>query len=233
MRTYELFTLFAAGAAAQMTHTVTVGGVMPPPEPSGTPTPMLVYNPENVQAAVGDMVEFKFMEMNHTVTQSSFDNPCVKAEDGFDSGFMPNPDGKDGVTWSVMVNDTKPVWAYCKKGPHCGLGMVFSINAAMEGDKTFEAFKDLAMKINGTDMMTVATPDMLTPAGAAATPQMASVAAASVAETPAAAASASTVPGMGFAADGGACDCSCLCGANSFPEGAAMNNYGGVAGKFF
>ena len=39
------------------------------------------------------MVVFNFKEKNHTVTQSSFDKPCVKNPKGIDSGFMPT-DGK-------------------------------------------------------------------------------------------------------------------------------------------
>jgi plastocyanin len=50
----------------------------------------LVYVPDTIQAAVGDMVIFTFMSANHTVTQSAFTEPCVKLPEGMDSGFMPN-----------------------------------------------------------------------------------------------------------------------------------------------
>jgi plastocyanin len=50
----------------------------------------LVYTPDTIQAAVGDMVIFTFMNANHTVTQSAFTAPCVKLPEGMDSGFMPN-----------------------------------------------------------------------------------------------------------------------------------------------
>lgn len=70
----------ATVAAAAATHTVTVGGV------SG-----LVYTPESVSAAVGDMIVFNFESKNHTVTQSAFATPCEKlATGGMDSGFVPN-----------------------------------------------------------------------------------------------------------------------------------------------
>jgi hypothetical protein len=59
---------------------VTVGG------PGG-----LVYSPEQLAPAVGDLVVFEFWAANHTVTQSPFDTPCKKLEGGLDSGFMANP----------------------------------------------------------------------------------------------------------------------------------------------
>jgi plastocyanin len=58
---------------------VTVGG------PGG-----LIYSPESISAAVGDMVVFTFLSNNHTATQSAFDTPCKKLADGVDSGFMAN-----------------------------------------------------------------------------------------------------------------------------------------------
>ena len=42
----------------------------------------LVYTPESVNAAVGDMINFTFMSKNHTVTQSAFDKPCVRMPKG-------------------------------------------------------------------------------------------------------------------------------------------------------
>lgn len=70
----------AAAPAAAVTHQVTVGG-----------TAGLVYEPAEIQAAVGDMVVFTFMSTNHTVTQSSFTEPCVAMAGGMDSGFQANP----------------------------------------------------------------------------------------------------------------------------------------------
>lgn len=43
---------------------------------------MLIYQPESIKAKIGDKVVFKFMQANHTVTQSTFDTPCVKMADG-------------------------------------------------------------------------------------------------------------------------------------------------------
>lgn len=91
-----------------------------------------------------------------------------------DSGFMPNPEGKAGVTWNMTVETTEPLCKltqnkalvfgsgtdkfegfYCKQqnGIHCGKGMVFAVNAATTGDKTMSAFKQLAVNTNGTGLV--------------------------------------------------------------------------------
>lgn len=111
----------------------------------------LTFNPSNVQANVGDNIIFEFHQKNHAVIKSTFEAPCVPISNGFDSGFFPvGDDATTFPTWSVRVNDTKPVWAYCPQGNHCGQGMVFSVNAVEGGDKSFQDFQDLAKQINGT-----------------------------------------------------------------------------------
>lgn len=128
-------------------HVVTVG------ENGG-----LTYNPTSVQAAVGDIISFQFRSKNHTITQSSFDAPCRKLEFtstsgqvGFDSGFIPvTADASAFPTYNVTVNATTPVWTYCRQANHCGNGMVFAINPAQSGDKTFAAYQALAKQLNGT-----------------------------------------------------------------------------------
>lgn len=77
--------------------------------------PALSYFPESIDAAVGDKVKFVFMQKNHTVTQSTFADPCKKMENGMDSGFMPNADGKTGVEWEMDVKTTEPL---CKLPSH-------------------------------------------------------------------------------------------------------------------
>lgn len=74
--------------------------------------------------------------------------------------------------FSVYVQDTNPLWFYCRQTAHCGRGevficftfaspltyscsfhsgMVFAINAPPEGsDRSFSAFKALAIAQNGT-----------------------------------------------------------------------------------
>ncbi|KIM26083.1 hypothetical protein M408DRAFT_73298 [Serendipita vermifera MAFF 305830] len=131
-------------AAEGVTHTITVGG-----------NNGLTYDPPSIQANVRDTVKFVFAAKNHTVTQSSFNQPCRKLsltnpdQTAFDSGFIPG--AADGsASFSIKVNDTKPIWAYCRQGNHCGSGMVFSINADESSERSFAAFQALARTINGT-----------------------------------------------------------------------------------
>lgn len=53
-------------------------------------------------------------------------------------------------TFTVQVNDTNPIWAYCRQTGHCGQGMVFAANAIESGPNNFEAFVERAKEINGT-----------------------------------------------------------------------------------
>lgn len=132
---------------APVVHVVTVGD-------SGA----LSYSPSSIQAAPRDIISFQFKSKNHTVTQSSFADPCRKLEFtstagqvGFDSGFMAvAADASAFPTFNITVNDTAPVWAYCRQANHCGGGMVFAINAVESGNKSFAAFQALAKQINGT-----------------------------------------------------------------------------------
>ncbi|KAF2441476.1 hypothetical protein P171DRAFT_72702 [Karstenula rhodostoma CBS 690.94] len=208
-------------------HTVTVGGLK---AVSTGMAPVLGFSPESITAAVGDSVEFVFMQKNHTATQSTFAEPCKAMEGGKDSGFMPNPEGKAGVTWNITVENTEAQWFYCKQSTHCGVGMVFAINAATTGDKTMSVFKNNAINKNSTKSadLGLAPIQSVDPAAAAA-PSTVTVAAAS--GTGAAAGStASVVAGQGTDPAGNICGCQCLCGVNSFPQQAAVNNFGGFAG---
>lgn len=106
---------------------------------------VLDYQPFNLFAEVGDIVEFQFGPMNHSVVQSTFDNPCVQSEGGFNSGF--NFAVKEGVSdqvFQITVKDTAPIWFFCGQGNHCNQGMVGSINQNVDSGNTFDAFKNLA-----------------------------------------------------------------------------------------
>ncbi|ESK94187.1 hypothetical protein Moror_8387 [Moniliophthora roreri MCA 2997] len=110
----------------------------------------LVFSPEYVQAAIGDTVTFTFNPKNHTVTQSTFDQPCKLNPEGFNTNFVPVDVGATDLPYRVLtVNHTNPIWFYCqqqKPEPHCAKGMVFAINPPPEGDpRSFSAFKALAM----------------------------------------------------------------------------------------
>ncbi|KAF2625372.1 hypothetical protein BU25DRAFT_346032 [Macroventuria anomochaeta] len=226
----QVMSLAPAAASGPATHTVVVGGLTP--VATGM-APVLGYRPESITANVGDVVEFQFMQKNHTATQSTFAEPCKAMDGGKDSGFMPNPEGKAGVTWNMTVETTDAIWMYCKQaqGEHCGKGMVFSINAKLDGDKTMAQFKQLAIKSNGTTLKDSAI-QSVDPAAAAA-PSTVTVQAGGAVATASgsgALASATVVAGQGTDGAGQTCTCSCLCGMNSFPASAAVNNFGGFAG---
>ncbi|KAF8584491.1 hypothetical protein K439DRAFT_1653201 [Ramaria rubella] len=120
----------------------------------------LTFNPSFVQALPRDTIVFEFQTKNHTVTQSTFADPCRKLDNattgqvGFDSGFMPVTAGSSTFpTFNVTVNDTSPVWVYCKQTnpiSHCGSGMVLSINSDETSPRSSTAFAALAKEINGT-----------------------------------------------------------------------------------
>lgn len=50
-------------------------------------------------------------------------------DNGFVSGFIPTDPSSDGVVFSVVLNDTEPLYFYDAQGSHCQSGMVGSINA--------------------------------------------------------------------------------------------------------
>ncbi|KAJ7828283.1 hypothetical protein B0H14DRAFT_3873388 [Mycena olivaceomarginata] len=113
--------------------------------------------PSNITAQPGDTATFQFHQKNHTVTASSFQDPCralsltsTSGQLGFDSGFMAvSPNATDFPTYTIQINDTQPIWAYCRQAGHCGTGMVFSVNA-VESGPNFAAFQAKAIQLNGT-----------------------------------------------------------------------------------
>jgi len=118
--------------------------------------------------------------------------------------------------------------------------MVFAINAAKTGDKTFSVWKQLAISKNGTQASLSAAPLVNGGPNAAAQPSTVTVVAnggshavATGAATHAnsvAAPAATIAHGVGTTGNGDACNCQCLCGVNSFPSVAAQGHFGGFAG---
>jgi len=120
---------FTSIVSAQTTHKVIVG--------NGA----LTFNPPQVTAAVGDIVSFEFHPKNHTLTQSTFDNPCTPLAGGVDSKYQPVAAAATQFpVYSFRINEVVPLWFYCAQGAHCQAGMVMAINAATTGDKTFDNF---------------------------------------------------------------------------------------------
>ncbi|KAJ7632397.1 hypothetical protein FB45DRAFT_1026568 [Roridomyces roridus] len=162
-----LFSSFAAaqyGGPAPAGPTTTAPTVVPPPlAPNDTTGHVNInvalngfsFSPANVSAPNGTAVTFWFPNTgtNHSVTQSSFQNPCTylaatsNTSAGFDSGLTA------ASQFTIVIEDeTKPIWFHCKQVTHCGaFGMVGSINAPATGN-TFEAFQAAAMKIGSSEV---------------------------------------------------------------------------------
>jgi hypothetical protein len=103
----------------------------------------LRYSPNNITAKVGTAIEFNFFpnvsnqiedlptklihSQNHSVVQSSFANPCHPLAGGFFSSFVPTKSSPSGTSFTVIVNDTSPVWFYCSQtsSSHCQSGTSF------------------------------------------------------------------------------------------------------------
>jgi len=136
----------ASTTASSITvHVVKVGNA------NGT----LAYSPNSIAAAVGDMVQFQFAPVNHTVTQSTFDQPCQPiamnqpGTAGIFSGFMPvAATSATTPTYTIMINNTTPIWLYCSQAKHCqsGMTMVINVNPTANSTRTLANYQALAAK---------------------------------------------------------------------------------------
>ncbi|KAF7373157.1 hypothetical protein MSAN_00523800 [Mycena sanguinolenta] len=110
------------GVISQTTHVVDVGV-------QGS-----FYSPPTISAGVNDTVIFVFGGDEHSVTQSTFDAPCVRLDGGFDSGIQGR--GSDFAlpppAWSLTItNVSETIWFFCQASipsSHCESGMVGAIN---------------------------------------------------------------------------------------------------------
>ena len=115
---------------------------------------------------------------------------------------------------------------YCKQkvGNHCGKGMVFAINSKDDTEKSFVAFKQLAIEKNGEVNEEAAPPD-----NTVAVDTDEKVMETKTCNSPASV-TPSVVEGQGTDASGNACSCSCLCGAMPMAEGMGVGQFGGMGG---
>ncbi|RPA97272.1 hypothetical protein L873DRAFT_1691497 [Choiromyces venosus 120613-1] len=120
----------------------------------------LKFYPEVVTAVPGDLVQFQFYPRNHSVAQSSFDKPCqplapTNGSAGFWSGFMPVSASSTRMpVFSILINDTQPIWFYCAAARHCQGGMTGVINPPTTGDRTPAAYKAAAASVALTGVPT-------------------------------------------------------------------------------
>ncbi|KAF8193026.1 hypothetical protein BJ912DRAFT_961791 [Pholiota molesta] len=138
----------ASAASAQMT--IQVGAE------ASTQGGIFQYIPNSVTATNGTVITFQFSGApgNHSVTQSSFADPCTPLAGGFDSGWILLPTAPTPVPeWNLTItDDSKPIWFFCKQlapMPHCSAGMVGAINAPTTGNNTLANFQKNALAFQG------------------------------------------------------------------------------------
>ncbi|THH33097.1 hypothetical protein EUX98_g1110 [Antrodiella citrinella] len=141
MRTFTaviaVLSTFAAVSAKNIV--VTVGG-------NTTSNATSVFQPAEIFANLNDIVVFSFTQGNHTVTQSSFGNPCIfldftnTTQHGFDSGFRNAGNGSNVTIETVpitpeLVNQT--LWFFdfntCAEGGVGGININDSSTATLDG----------------------------------------------------------------------------------------------------
>lgn len=111
-------------SSAVPTHTVAVG--VDPHK----------FTPKEVNASIGDIIEFRFYPTNHSVARAEYLLPCIPYEVtginkvGIWSGFKPIfVVGIDQPKYQVRINDTQPLFYYCGAPGAClHDGMVGVIN---------------------------------------------------------------------------------------------------------
>lgn len=117
----------------------------------------LRFDPDNIVAEPGSIIEFHFLPANHSVVEAAFDAPCVPQNAAsFDSGFFPVPPRPDGaavqsgeVFQFTVRDDGKPVWFFCAQGSHCKAGMVGVVNQVVDSGKTLREFREAAGRFGG------------------------------------------------------------------------------------
>ncbi|KZT25026.1 hypothetical protein NEOLEDRAFT_1178781 [Neolentinus lepideus HHB14362 ss-1] len=151
--------LWSGAVRSQTTHLVTVGT-------SGS-----FYDPPTVSAQKGDIVRFLFTSSDHTVTQSTYENPCIPLPGGFNSGLIGPAINTSAnlLSWDLVVaDDTQPIWYFCQgvsPASHCAAGMAGVINPPSIA--LWDNFISAAKAVSGTPSPTPAL--FLTGVGAYAT----------------------------------------------------------------
>ncbi|KAN0128397.1 hypothetical protein V8E53_013786 [Lactarius tabidus] len=131
-----------------------------PAPPSVTTTPSVTATPQIYQILVGslqgnttytppyitnvtngDALVFTYASKNHTLTESTFEDPCSPKIGGVDSGFNHSVAAGQVVNGNFVFNVTsaEPRWFYCRQIGHCFAGMVFAINPTE--NQTFADFQ--------------------------------------------------------------------------------------------
>ncbi|KAI9640597.1 hypothetical protein NHQ30_010896 [Ciborinia camelliae] len=139
--------LFVSGAMAA-TYSIDVG----------TPQDQ-IFVPSYAHIQVGDQVRFFFWG-NHSVAQSTFDNPCVPSDhDPIFSGVIPGPPAQSDDNIPVWVMNTtinETLWLYSSVGDDCQKGMSLKIDIGNNPDinDTIEEYQAAAALIKAASAPT-------------------------------------------------------------------------------
>jgi plastocyanin len=126
----------------------------------------LKFWPEKITAEPGTMVQFQFWAGNHTVTQSTFDDPCVPIGNvmsnvtGIYSGYQPvEASMSKGMipTYTIMIKDKKPMWLFCSKAKHCqgGMSMVINENTSANATRSLNNYKSLCSSATVSEVVPI------------------------------------------------------------------------------
>ncbi|KAM5348375.1 hypothetical protein ACJ41O_008199 [Fusarium nematophilum] len=106
------------------------------------------FDPEEVEADEGDVLEFHFEPKNHSVVAGDYRYPCSPLDmgTGFFSGFVATDDGTADQVFQVTVNDTDPIPFYSSQGKECPEGMVGIVNPS--ANMTLDDYKERASELS-------------------------------------------------------------------------------------
>ncbi|KAF4984365.1 hypothetical protein FZEAL_433 [Fusarium zealandicum] len=131
----SLKTMFASAALAYLASAKTI---------KITATSDNKFDPEEVEAEKGDVLEFHFEPKNHSVVAGDYQYPCspLNMGTGFFSGFVSTDDDSANKVFKVTVNDTEPIPFYSSQDQECPEGMVGIVNPSSK--KTLDDYKKRA-----------------------------------------------------------------------------------------
>ncbi|KAI0022994.1 hypothetical protein F4780DRAFT_777117 [Xylariomycetidae sp. FL0641] len=83
------------------------------------------FEPDTIEASVGDTIQFEFYPGGHSVVQAGFEYPCIPYQwvpggiEGFSSGIMPAESLTDPLLFDWEVKDSEPQFFYCGAPGSC------------------------------------------------------------------------------------------------------------------
>ncbi|PHH51872.1 hypothetical protein CFIMG_008555RA00001 [Ceratocystis fimbriata CBS 114723] len=102
-------------------------------------------SPDNLQADVGDQVEFHFLPGVHSVVQSSYLDPC-RSNGGFGSTSLstPSDQNQNDMAFLISIKSKKRIWYYNGANDACQRGVVGAINSPENSKRSLEGFRRAA-----------------------------------------------------------------------------------------